>query len=182
MNTDYPKKVNYQDYENAFNNYWLKKFVEGQLRDFNTETMRGLVYGYTFTEDYAKGIIPDVLSAEYWRQEESKKQKTHNPNIIERYTGLSLAEYLGRGPLICEAIESTGKGTLDDPFCVICVGHEYEFLRRYYPTMRVVSQRLLPGHIDCLELEGLGGYTETIYFDISRWFERSKINDKEAKL
>ena len=139
MNTDYPKKVNYQDYEHAFNSYWLKKFVEGQLRDFNTETMRGLVYGYTFTEDYAKGIIPDALSAEYWRQEESKKQKT------------------------------------DDPFCVICVGHEYEFLRTYRPAMRVVSQRLLPEHIDCLELEGLGGYTETIYFDISRWFERGKI-------
>ena len=41
--------------------------------------------------------------------------------------------------------------------------------------MRVVSQRLLPGHIDCLELEDLGGHTETIYFDISRWFERGKI-------
>jgi hypothetical protein len=48
--------------------------------------------------------------------------------------------------------------------------------------MRVVSQRLLPGHIDCLELEEVvGDYSETIYFDISRWFERGKINDKEAK-
>ena len=110
MNTDYPKKVNYQDYENAFNNYWLKKFVEGQLRDFDTETMRGLVYGYTFTEDYAKGIIPDVLSAEYWRQEESKKQKTHNPNIIERYTGLSLAEYLGRGTTDLRGNRKYGEG------------------------------------------------------------------------
>ena len=175
MNTDYPKKVNYQDYEHAFSSDLLKKFAEGQLRDFNTETMRGLIYGYTFTEDYAKGIIPDELSAEYWRQEEGKKQKTHNPNIIERYTGLSLAEYLGQGPLICEAIGSTGRGTLDDPYCVICVGHEYEFLRRYCPTMRVVSQRLLPGHIDCLELEEAGGYSISIYFDVSRWFERDKI-------
>jgi len=42
--------------------------------------------------------------------------------------------------------------------------------------MRVVSQRLLSGHIDCLELEEVvGGYSETIYFDISRWFERGKI-------
>ena len=28
----------------------------------------------------------------------------------------------------------------------------------------------------------LAHYTETIYFDISRWFERGKIKDKEAKL
>ena len=68
MNMEYPKKLNYQDYEHAFNSYWLNKFVEGQLRDFDTETMRGLVYGYTFTEDYAKGIIPDVLSVNYWKQ------------------------------------------------------------------------------------------------------------------
>ena len=179
MNTDYPKKVNYQDYEHAFNNYWLKKFVEGQLRDFDTETMRSLVYGYTFTEDYAKGIIPDELSAEYWKQK-NKGRLSGSQRLT--CAQLSLSEYLGQELLICEAIESTGKGTLDDPYCVICVGHEYEFLRTYRPTMRVVSQRLLPGHIDCLELEEVvGGYSETIYFDISRWFERGKINDKEAK-
>lgn len=171
MNTDYPKKVNYQDYEQAFNSYWLKKFEEGQLRDFDTETIRGLVYGYTFTEDYAKGIIPDELSVDYWKQKNkdrfSGSQRLTCPQ-------LSLSEYLGQDLLICEAIESTGKGTLDDPYCVICVEHEYEFLRNYRPTMRVVSQRLLPGHIDCLELEEDGGYSETIYFDISRWFERGK--------
>ena len=160
METDYPKKVNFQDYEQAFNNYWLKKFVEGQLRDFNTETMRGLVYGYTFTEDYAKGIIPDELSIEYWEQKD---------------------DHIEQGLLLLDALMSTGDGTQENPFCVICVGHEYEILRSYRPTMRVVSQRLLPGHIDCLELEEIGGYTETIYFNISRWFERGKINDKEAK-
>ena len=44
METNYPKKVNYQDYEHAFNSYWLKEFVEGQLRYFDTEKMRGLIY------------------------------------------------------------------------------------------------------------------------------------------
>ena len=161
MEIEYPKKLNYEDYEHAFNSYWLNKFVEGQLRDFDTETMRGLVYGYTFTEDYAKGIIPDELSIEYWNQKE---------------------DYLEQQLLILDALMSTGDGTRENPFYVICVGQEYELLRSYRPAMRVVSQHLLPGHIDCLELEGLGGYTETIYFDISRWFERGKINDKEAKL
>ena len=174
MNTNYPKKVNYQDYEQAFNSYWLKKFVEGQLRDFKTETMRGLVYGYTFTEDYAKGIIPDELSVEYWNQEEGKKQKTHNSNIIERYTGLSLAEYLGQGPLICEALKSTGDGTLDNPYCVICVEHEYETLKSLSPVITIKRQTLLPGYIDCFECEEYG-IPHVEYFDISRWFERVKL-------
>ena len=101
MNTNYPKKVNYQDYEHAFNNYWLKKFVEGQLRDFNTETMRGLVYGYTFTEDYAKGIIPDELSVDYWNQ---KNKGRFSGSQRLTCAQLSLSEYLGQELLICEAI------------------------------------------------------------------------------
>ena len=105
MNTDYPKKVNYQDYEHAFNSYLLKKFVEGQLRDFDTETMRGLIYGYTFTEDYAKGIIPDELSAEYWKQK-NKGRLSGSQRLT--CAQLSLSEYLGQELLICEAIESTG--------------------------------------------------------------------------
>ena len=158
MNTDYPKKVNYQEYEHAFSSDLLKKFVEGQLHDFDTETMRSLIYGYTFTEDYAKGIIPDALSIEYWDQKD---------------------DYLEQELLILDALTNTGDGTQENPFCVICVGQEYELLRSYRPTMKVVSQRLLPGYIDCLELEEVvGGYSETIYFDISRWFERGKITKR----
>jgi hypothetical protein len=172
MKMDYPRKVNFQEYENSFNYYWWKKFVDGQLQFFNTEIMRGLLYGYTFTEDYKKGIIPDALSVDYW-EEKNKNRHRVNPQIVERITG-SLWERMGQGFMICEAIGSTGDGTLEQPYCVICVGHEYEYLRSHRPSMRVVSQRLLPGHIDCLELEGEEGYTETIHFDISRWFERRK--------
>lgn len=154
MNTNYPKKVNYQDYEHAFSSDLLKKFAEGQLRDFNTEIMRGLIYGYTFTEDYAKEMIPDELSIEYWNQKED-----------------NLEQQL----LILDALMSTGEGTRGNPFCVICVGHEYELLRRIRPTKMVIGQRLLPGHIDCLKLEEVDGYSEAFYFDISRWFERGKI-------
>lgn len=171
MNTDYPKKVNYQDYEHAFNNYWLKKFVEGQLRFFDTENMRGLIYGYTFTEDYAKGIIPDILSAEYWKQKHkdrfSGSQRLTCPQ-------LSLSEYLGQEGLICEAIKSTGDGTLDNPYCVICVEHEYETLKSLSPVITIKRQTLLPGYIDCFECEEYG-IPHVEYFDISRWFERVKL-------
>ena len=174
MKMEYPRKVNFQEYENSFTDYWWKKFVDGQLQSFNTEIMRGLIYGYTFTEDYKKGIIPDAFSVDFWR-EKIKNRYMVNHKVFERITG-SLSEYMGQGLLINDAIGSTGDGTLEHPYCVICVGHEYEFLRSHRPTMRVVSQRLLPGHIDCLELEEEGGYKETIHFDISRWFERRKIS------
>ena len=170
---EYPRKVNFQEYKNSFNYYWWKKFVDGDLRFFNTEITRGLLYGYTFTEDYKNGLVPDAFSVNYW-EEKNKNRYRVNPHIVERITG-SLADYLGQEGLICSAIGSTGNGTLEQPYCVICVGHEYEFLRSHRPTMRVVSQRLLPGHIDSLELEGEEGYMETIHFDICRWFERIKI-------
>ena len=62
MEIQYPIKINYSDYEHSFNHEVLKDFEEGRLDEFDVETMRGLIYGYAFTEDYAKGIIPDAFN------------------------------------------------------------------------------------------------------------------------
>lgn len=150
MKTEYPKKVNYEEYENAFNSALLKDFAEGRLRDFDTEKMRGMIYGYTFTEDYKKGMIPDALSMDYWSQKD---------------------DFMEQELLIFDALLSTGDGTQDNPFSVICVGHEYELLRRIRPGSKMKGQRLLPGHIDCIDIEKYG-LPQSVYFDISRWFER----------
>lgn len=151
---DYPKKVNYSEYEHSYSDDLLKRFTEDKLNsisNFDAETMRGLIYGYTFTEDYAKGIIPDTLSMDYWLEK----------NDCEGQLGL-----------IYEAIESTGDGTMDNPYCVICVGQEYEFLRHGdFGPIKIIRQRLLPGRIDCIDIEGIG-YSKSVYFDMSRWFER----------
>ena len=173
---DYPKKVNYSNYEHSFNDHLLKDFENiWQLRDFDMEKMRGLVYGYTFTEDYAKGIIPDALSMDYWRQINNHKFNCSNKNIVERCTDLGLVEYLGQEGLLCEAIRSTGDGTMDNPYCVICVGQEYEFLRYGgFGPINITRQRLLPGWIDCIDIEGMG-YSKSVYFDMSRWFEKVKL-------
>ena len=174
MQIDYPRKVNFREYENSFNYYWWKKFIDGNLRYFDTEKIRGLLYGYTFTEDYAKGIIPDELSIEYWnRKNEDRFANAQKNTLHSAFAYHSLSDMLGQDGLICEAIESTGNGALDNPYCVICVEQEYEFLRSHRPTMKVVSQKLLPGHIDSVVLEEEGSYSETIYFNISRWFERN---------
>lgn len=170
MNTDYPKKVNFSEYEHSFSADLLKKFEEGgrKLREFDTEMVRSLIYGYTFTEDYAKGLIPDTLSMDYWLK---KDDNFFKPEILH---GLSLNEVIGQGGLIQDAIESTGDGSIDHPYCVICVEHEYEILKRLSPVMTIIRQSLLPGHIDCFECEEYG-IPHVIYFDISRWFEKVKL-------
>ena len=174
METKYPKKLNYKEYEHAFSYALLLSFTKRHLYGFDTERMRGLVYGYTFTEDYAKGVIPDQLSIEYWKEKNKSRFANVSKNIrYDAFSALSLSEFIGQEGLICEAIESTGNGTLENPYCVICVEQEYEFLRSHRPTMKVVSQSLLPGHIDRMVLEEEDGYSETIHFDISRWLERN---------
>lgn len=172
METKYPKKVNYEEYEYAFSCDLLKDFVEGRLRGFDTEKMRGLVYGYTFTEDYAKGIVPDEFSIECW------DEKNKNRRIVKTCQ-LSLSEYLGQRGLIYEAIKSTGEGTLDNPYCVICEKHEYEFLKSHYSRMKIISQGHLPGNIDWFYCEDKEyDFSETFNFDKSRWFERVKDGKK----
>lgn len=65
ISVSFNKKI-YPDHEHTFSYELLKAFEEGRLNGFDMETMRGLIYGYTFTEDYAKGIIPDAFSMDYW--------------------------------------------------------------------------------------------------------------------
>ena len=177
MNTDYPQKVNYPEYVQGFSEDLLKKFVEGgrKLREFDTEMVRGLIYGYTFTEDYAKGHIPDTLSMDYWLGKDTNSNSLKpNKNIIERLSDLSLNEVVGQGGLIEEALMSTGDGTIDHPYCVICVEHEYEILKCLSRDITIKRQSLLPGYIDCIECEEYG-VPHVEYFDISRWFERVKL-------
>jgi hypothetical protein len=174
MENEHPKKVNYETYEHSFSYDLLKDFEEGRLRDFDTEKMRGLIYGYTFTEDYKKGYIPDALSMDYWKEKEKDRFANVSKNILhDAFSALSLSEYLGQEQLILDALMSTGDGTQENPFSVICVGHEYELLRRISPFSRMQGQRLLTGHIDCIDIEDFG-QTQSVYFDISRWFEREK--------
>lgn len=174
MENEHPKKVNYETYEHSFSYDLLKDFEEGRLRDFDTEKKRGLIYGYTFTEDYKKGYIPDALSMDYWKEKDKDRFANVSKNILhDAFSALSLSEYLGQEQLILDALMSTGDGTQENPFSVICVGQEYELLRRICPFSRMQGQRLLPGHIDCIDIEDFG-QTQSMYFDISRWFERNK--------
>lgn len=151
------RKPNYPDYEHAFSLELLKDFEEGRLEGFDIEAMRGLIYGYTFTKDYAKGIIPDAFSMDYWA---SKR--------------VGLFDNYPQEQLLFDAISSTGEGlSQDDAICVICVMQEYEYIKREW-GLKIKSQKLLRDKtIDCIEFEE-GQMIDKLYFDISRWLERGK--------
>ena len=156
------RKPNYPDYEHAFSYELLKDFEEGRLDGFDMETMRGLVYGYTFTEDYTKGIIPDALSMDYWA---SKKQGLFGNCPQER--------------LLFDVISSTGEGlSQKDAICVIYIKHEYEYLKREWPLKIKGQKLLLDKNIDCVEFEE-GQMIDKLYFDINRRFERVKYRKYE---
>lgn len=149
------RKLHYPDYKHSFNYELLKDFEEGRLDAFDLETMRGLVYGYTFTEDYAKGIIPNSFSMDYWA---SKR--------------VGLFDNFQQEQLLFDAISSTGEGlSQEDAICMICIQHEYEYLKREWP-LKIKSQKFLRDKmIDCIEFEE-GQMIDKLFFDISRWFER----------
>lgn len=157
MEKEYPQKLNYLDYEHSFSSELLKSFEESRLNGFDIETMRGLIYGYTFTEDYAKGVIPKSFSMDYWASRHDCAQEQ----------------------LIFDTISSTGNGlSQENAICVICVWQEYEYISREW-ALKIKSQKLLlDKNIDCIEFEKLP-MVEKLYFDISRWFERVKCRKYE---
>lgn len=59
------KKVDYKEYEGKYDE-GFKELMEKSPESIDVETMRGILYGFTFTDDYKKGNLPDELSMEYW--------------------------------------------------------------------------------------------------------------------
>lgn len=67
MNTpEMIKKVDFAKYEGKYNES-VNDELTTSPEDLSVETMREYLYGYTFTEDYAKGEFPDEMSMDYWR-------------------------------------------------------------------------------------------------------------------
>ena len=142
------KKVNYSEYEGKYDEQ-IKEKMANAPESIDIETMRANLYGYTFTKEYADGVIPDELSMDYWE------------------------EYSPQEELLLKAIDSTGDGkTPETALCVIDVHQEYEYIQRVVRlfVLRLVEQSVVNG-IDCLTFENNRGGIEKVYFDISRRFE-----------
>ena len=59
------KKVDYTKYKDKYDED-VKLKLHTSPDDIDVETMRAYIYGYTFTDKYAEGILPDELSMDYW--------------------------------------------------------------------------------------------------------------------
>ena len=178
-------KVNYSEYEGKYDEH-MKERMEKDPESIDIETMRANLYGYTFTEQYADGVIPDELSMDYWEEYHFENDLLDEPVDIDLDSMLhemeqplrekNLSPYFDVSPqeeLLLKAIDSTGDGkTPETALCVIDVHQEYEYIQRVVRLFvsRLVEQSVVNG-IDCLTFENNRGGIEKVYFDISRRFE-----------
>ena len=178
-------KVNYSEYEGKYDER-IKEKMAKEPENIDVETMRANLYGYTFTKQYADGVIPDELSMDYWEEYHFENDLLDEPVDIDLDSMLhemeqplrekDLSPYFDVSPqekLLLEAIDSTGDGkTPETALCVIDVHQEYEYIQRVVRlfVLRLVEQSVVNG-IDCLTFENKRGEIEKVYFDISRRFD-----------
>lgn len=183
------KKVDYSEYKGLYDEGFKDVLLKSPV-DVDLESTRAFLYGYTFTDNYAKCIIPDELSMDYWKEQYEPKFDSDNPfdfdfNAFEEIQReIEIEDMNGTADMydvdsvqeirLLEAIDSTGDGaTPETALCVIDVYQEYEYLHRVFPysTLQVKGQELLMGGIDRLEFKDNVYGIECIYFDVRRRFE-----------
>ena len=178
-------KVNYSEYDGKYDEQIKEKMAKAP-ESIDIETMRANLYGYTFTKEYADGVIPDELSMDYWEEYSFENDLLEDPVEIDLDSMLQemeqplgkedLSPYFDVSPqeeLLLKAIDSTGDGkTPETALCVIDVHQEYEYIHRVVrlSVLRLVKQSVKDG-VDCLELEDYDGSIEKVFFNISRRFE-----------
>lgn len=157
-------KIDYSKYKDSYD-----EKVNEQLHlapsDIDLESMRAYIYGYTFTEGYAKCEFPDEMSMDYWSEQLDEPGEETEFDLYEVETKQERK--------LLEAIDSTGDGkTPETALCVTCVPQEYEYLQRVFPySILTVKQQSFSNGIDCLEFEENAFGVERIFFDISRRFD-----------
>ena len=160
------RKVNYEEYKDSCTKELLQQFLDGKL-DGNTpvETLRGLMYGYTFTDEYAQSPHPldSPFSIQYWKD-----------IIFADPPDDLIYSYQCQIAQILDTILSTGDGkTRKTAFCVIDVYQEYELMNEIfaYYVPEITQQKLLAGGIDCIEFKPNDFGVEKLYFDVNRRFD-----------
>ena len=154
-------KVNFEEYKDSCPKELLQKFLDGQLNeDTPIETLRGLMYGYTFTEDYAKGLTSSPFSVKYW------EDILEDEDLIDAYQFQS--------EQIIDTLLSSGNGkSPETAFCVIDTYQEYELMQEIfvYNVPEIIRQSVSKNGIDCIEFEPNDFGVEKLYFDVHRRFE-----------
>lgn len=161
------RKVNYEEYKDSCTKELLQQFLDGKFdKDTPVETLRGLMYGYTFTDEYAQSphFLDSPFSVRYW------EEIIYNDDFLEDDL---IGTYQYQPEQIVDTILSTGDGkTRETAFCVIDVYQEYELMDEIfvYNVPEITRQRLLEGGIDCIEFKPNDFGVEKLYFDVRRRF------------
>ena len=174
-------KVDFNQYKNAYDQDVIQAWKSREL-ELDIETLRALMYGFTFTKDYAEGELEDSFFMDFWRDNTSVLDLEPDSNngfddlFEEAMNNAMDDDYMVDTPqerLLMQTIESTGDGkSPETAFCVIDVDQEYEYLNRKIPfcSLRITLQSECNG-IDCLHFEENPFKIDCIYFDIRRRFE-----------
>ena len=67
MNNSFTK-VDFNQYKDAYDKDVILAW-KGKKLELDVETLRALMYGFTFTKDYAEGDFEESLFMDYWRDD-----------------------------------------------------------------------------------------------------------------
>ena len=123
-------KVDYNQYKDAYNKDVIQAWKDSK-KGLDVETLRALMYGFTFTEAYADGDLEDALFMDYWEdlyfdQDIDMDPDFESPGSVEDDLAMMMDDdYEVDTPqerLLMETIDSTGDGkTPETALCVIDV-------------------------------------------------------------
>ena len=174
-------KVDFNQYRDAYDKDVIQAWKR-RVQELDVETLRALMYGFTFTSDYAEGNLEDSFFMDFWKEKflelelESDSYNDIDDAIEETMNNVMEDDYMVDTPqerLLMQTIESTGDGkSPETALCVIDVHQEYEYIERKFPfcCLKMTKQSVRNG-MDCLYFEENPFEIDCIYFDIKRRFE-----------
>lgn len=174
-------KVDFSLYENAYDKDVIQEW-KAQKRMLDVENLRALMFGFTYTKEYAEGNLEDSLFMDYWRDRSYELDIELDPKTGKDkpaqndFDLMHEDDYFVDTPqerLLMQTIDSTGDGkTPETALCVIDIHQEYEYIERKFPffILKKVKQSVSKG-IDCLYFEENPYGIQCLYFDVKRRFE-----------
>ncbi len=176
----------------------LKTYISFNYNKFELEDMRNLYYGYIFQEDYnpyRQSVYADKVEEYVYKKELSRDEC----DSLEHYASLSLhdnmfdfeqLEYFAYAlktkkkfaryevftkniHLLLSAIMTSGDGTKEHPWVVICPMHEYDIVN--YLGFKAVDHEEVENGVDYVKVEKReGSKTEGFYFDVKKMLEEGR--------
>ncbi len=195
---DRVKKVTQDPHSRYFFSNLVKLYTSNIDTTMVLEDYRDLYYGYIFQEDYnpyRQSEYSDKVEQLYYKKPHLRAEC----DSIEKYAELSLDDNMfdfdqmqfyiyvlkekkkytraavrsNKLERLIAAIISSGKGTKEEPWVVICPQHEYNIVN--FLGYVAIDHTEMPNGIDYIAVQKKeGSKTEGFYFDVSRMLAEAK--------